>query len=506
MPAARPYPTLRRCLLLWLIGGGTFAKSLHDRLGDPDIWFHVRAGEYLLQYGCVPRTGIFSYSAADRPWIAHEWLASLLFALIHRLGGPLGLLLWRSLMLALVFAAIYFIARQRGGAFYPAFFVAALAMAGTLEFWGERAYLWTYLLFLLWNHLLWRGRHECLSCPGERRLRFLWPLPLTMLLWVNLHGAFPLGFLSMAAYWIGDWIEERLRLRAGAANPSGHRRFRQALLAAALPSLLAVPLNPNGFAIVGFVSDLLRTPAITVWIEEWRQPDFHNLLLFIPFALWLACLAAALTRRKTDMPEVILAAATLSLALGSVRHIPLCYLAAGPLIACTLPRPEEWRLRFPALAARLSGPPRPESPLANWAAALFLIAFTALLSPKGTSFADCTRPDAYPVAAADFIERRGIGPPILNQDDWGGYLIWRFGGRLPVFHDTRAEIYGDDLGMEYIRTANLLPGWRQVFRKYRFQAVLWEPEARLPQALTQSPDWYVAYSDPVAVVLLPRQP
>jgi len=498
--------TLRHCFLLWLIGGGVFVKSLHDRLGDVDIWFHIKTGEYILLHGAVPHHGIFSYTAADRPWVVHQWLAAVIFHLVFKAGGCLGLLLLRSVLLAIIFGFLFWISWVRSRSFYLSLYVTVLGIFGTLEFWGERGYLWMYLCFLMYLYALWACRRACLASPRPKPFRFLWPLPLLMLFWVNTHGAYPLGFALMAAYGIGDWLEERFRPGQPASPfPEGHCHFRRALLAIAIPTALAVPLNPNGLQITRFVFQLLQTSTITDWIQEWQPTDFHDLVLYLPFAILLASFLLAFRRKTFGWPELLICAAMFHLALSAIRHIPLLYFAVCPMIAEAFPTREEWMRKFPALSRSFSASSQSESALLNWTALLLFVVLLFILAPKGTGFRDCARPDAYPIAAADYIERHRIPAPILNDDGWGGYLMWRFGETRPVFHDTRAELYGEDLGMEFIRTRFLMPGWKRIFEKYPIKAVLWKPKDPLVEALAYLPGWEKVYSDKVAVIYLRRE-
>src|SRR5258708_298511 len=75
-----------------------------DVLGDPDVWWHLRAGRVILDTRAVPRTELFSYTAVGHPWTAHEWLSEVLFALLSAAGGILlvalvmGAVAWSGLM------------------------------------------------------------------------------------------------------------------------------------------------------------------------------------------------------------------------------------------------------------------------------------------------------------------------------------------------------------------------------------------------------------------------
>src|SRR5919197_4765573 len=39
---------------------------------DPDIWWHLRVGQWVVEHGTVPQTDPFSQ--AGRPWVAYSWL------------------------------------------------------------------------------------------------------------------------------------------------------------------------------------------------------------------------------------------------------------------------------------------------------------------------------------------------------------------------------------------------------------------------------------------------
>jgi hypothetical protein len=45
---------------------------------DPDVWWHIRTGSWILQHGCVPRFDTFSYMTNGRPWVDYTWLFDML--------------------------------------------------------------------------------------------------------------------------------------------------------------------------------------------------------------------------------------------------------------------------------------------------------------------------------------------------------------------------------------------------------------------------------------------
>ena len=40
---------------------------------DPDIWWHLSVGNWIVHNHAFPHNGIFSQTAANRPWMAYSW-------------------------------------------------------------------------------------------------------------------------------------------------------------------------------------------------------------------------------------------------------------------------------------------------------------------------------------------------------------------------------------------------------------------------------------------------
>ncbi|HEU4402107.1 MAG TPA: hypothetical protein VFT43_08375, partial [Candidatus Polarisedimenticolia bacterium] len=67
-----------RLLILLL----TVASSLTP-IRSYDYWWHLATGRLILERHAVPHADPFSFTAAGRPWIDHEWLFQVLAFLGH---------------------------------------------------------------------------------------------------------------------------------------------------------------------------------------------------------------------------------------------------------------------------------------------------------------------------------------------------------------------------------------------------------------------------------------
>jgi hypothetical protein len=70
---------------------GVVASPALRLLDDPDSYWHLAAGQWILAHGQVPLHDPFSHTMPGAPWTAHEWGAEVLFAVVYRLGGWPGL-------------------------------------------------------------------------------------------------------------------------------------------------------------------------------------------------------------------------------------------------------------------------------------------------------------------------------------------------------------------------------------------------------------------------------
>src|SRR5947208_16475894 len=98
---------------------------------------------------------------------------------------------------------------------------------------------------------------------------------------------------------------------------------------------------------------------------------------------------------------------------------------------------------------------------------------------------------AYPAAALDTLRQdSGI---LLNEYDWGGYLIFNLPER-PVFIDGRYVPYLGGVLADYRALVGLRPGWRDLLDKYKVSELLLRPDRPLAVALRED-GWRVRSSD-----------
>src|SRR4030067_118497 len=61
-------------------------------LGDPDTYWHIATGRWIIEHATVPAYDPFSHTMRGAPWTAHEWLAEVMLALAFQAFGWTGVI------------------------------------------------------------------------------------------------------------------------------------------------------------------------------------------------------------------------------------------------------------------------------------------------------------------------------------------------------------------------------------------------------------------------------
>ena len=365
------------------------------------------------------------------------------------------------------------------------FFTAAgivLLLGVTSMHWLARPHLFSWILALAFLS----------AAEAERRYnsRILWVLPALAALWANMHGSFLLGPAILFIYAIGEWIGQR---NAG--------RF----LTASLLSLVATFINPYGWRLHEHVFTYLQSDYLMDHIQEFGSFSFHSAgALYVEMFLAVAVLGTVALIKQRAFGPALLSLGMLHLSLYSARHLATAAVLLLPLSIAALTREADgWpRLKnFLQYSQRLRAIDQRVYGIVPIAIVLVLTVFgvNALAGNGRVGFDTQT----FPVHAADFLEKTNAATNngnVFATDQWGGYLIYRFDGRLKVFVDGRSDFYGRDLLETYGRVISVKPGWEKVLNQYEVRFVLVPPDSSLGSALQSRADWKCIYSDSVSSI------
>lgn len=496
------------------MSSGALAPRL---LGDASIGWHIRNGEQMLRTHSITRTDPFSVTMAGHTWYAWEWLYDAKIAAIHHWMGLNGVVFFNAVIIALTFALTLRLCLQRGADLPVAALLLALSLGVSMIHLFARPHVLSWLFTVIWFQLLDSSE----SGDGAESRRRLWYLPALMLLWVNVHGGFVLGFALLGLYLLSAAVryyrcprgEERRRLA---------QRLRT-LGTVTVVSLAASLINPYGYELHLHIYRYLTSRWLMNHIDEFLSPNFHGVAQQCFVAILLITIAAlAVARSKPSLSRVfVLLLATYS-GLYAARSLPVSSLLLTLIVAPLWTQGLTEARDNPNLSLRL------RAFLSRWRAftgrvGQVELGFRGHVWPVAAVFLGlmvCAHqgklgstqwinahfdPEHLPVQAAEAIVQRGLREPILAPDSWGGYLIYRLYPQYKVFVDDRHDFYGEDFLRDYLKTIRLTPEWDKFLNEKHVNWALLPTGSSLANMLEETAQWNVVYRDGTAVLLERKQ-
>ncbi len=501
---------------VWLIAvlALTFAAANGFPVDQTDYWWTVKLGQGLWASGHLPSADPLAFTSTRLPYVEQQWLAQLVLAGVYQVGGLGATLLLRAGLLVATMALVFAACRRAGGSAAAAALATAIALVVALPGAATRPQLLAIPLFALF-----------LLGTGEPLPRWsVAALPLAMVVWVNLHGSFPLGLVLVGMALAGrGWmrlaatgaLRDSKALVRGLLRDGPLRRLALLLLLCCLAALA----NPYGLGLVPWLADflILHTGGqdAAVIATEWARTSLAERAGAYYFAS-LAIAVVALVRAGPPRPASGLRLLTFGLlALSAVRNTLWWGLVQAPALAWALsagPRAKE-----PAAdrGRAVGEEPSSRSAPAPGAATLNLLLIAACLGAAALSLRplhadllggeEMLADPSQPRAAADYLASLHRPGRLFNYLDWGGYLAYRLAPRGQIFVDGRFGIYPATVYRDYFTISEAEPGWEQRLAAYGVDALVLDRQAQRPliRGLATSADWLPVYCDARAVVYWP---
>jgi hypothetical protein len=172
-----------------------------DRL-DYDFWWQMALGKYYLtHHTLVMDHSIFSWTPTDPTWIYNTCLGSIAIYLFYNFMGGFGLWIFQWFIFLVIFLSFYLflrLIRQRLD-ITGVTIIAAIGITCSLSCGYYKPELFSTLLFC-WTLFIF------FFVKVTRRKFLFYLYPLIFAFWVNLHGAFILGFIFLAIISTGELL------------------------------------------------------------------------------------------------------------------------------------------------------------------------------------------------------------------------------------------------------------------------------------------------------------
>lgn len=458
--------------ILWICVMLLTAAYLCGQIVDPDLWWHITIGRWIIANQQVPQVDYWNMFAVGQPWRAYSWSAEVVFALVDKYGGYHGLLLLK-LFLALLFAStlMFCFGIIANSWFFGGFLGVFTALAAHNHFTlRPQTISWVLLACLI-------SVADSIDKKGLNRGRSL-VLLLIMFIWANTNLTSGLGIITVFFWLIG-------------------------------PGKVFVTARAVGYMSLG----TLLTPYhgaewLTFFSKTGHPFKYANIAEFQAATImqystgFLVIIIALLLVWLHRYPKVVSSAKLfigfffVMVSLAVVKFLPLaCIVLAGLLarlwneqlsLQSDGDRLVEGFCRLKQSLTKVSG-----NGLSFCLLAVAVVVFKpAWEAPVNKS--------VVPVDALDFIIENNLPHPILNDFGRGGYLMYRFStaeGHLqyPVAIDGRTNVTPPVVMEKFEAAFSGRNNWREFVDLVKPATIIWRIDSPLSTILAETGQWQVVY-------------
>lgn len=464
-----------------------------------DFWWHMAIGRDILSNGAIPLTDIYSYTQPGELYPSYQqfWLMDIFLYLVYQLGGLILTILVQTMIVGSAYGLVLWLAFRRSQSWRSA--ALALLFAAALGFgnWNVRPQAITYLLALLILVAI-----EILRSGGRRGWLVL--IPVVMVLWVNSHGSFPIGFAFIGIWWLEEvWAQILLR-----RLPDLRSSKISLATAAGLLAIIGALFNPRGLNIVSYLSTMTSNSVVQTFITEWMPPTFDTLegSVFL-FAFLGIVVLMAVSPRRAGVGQVLYFLVFGYLSLKYIRGVIWFGLVMSPFVA------EQIAAILHHFGVKSPPPPSTTARQINAGFAAILGLLLMITLPMFKPLLPFTEEKAglvgyeTPIEATRYMMEHRLPGRVFHGMAFGSYLIWAAQPDYPVFVDSRIELYPPQVWNEYVQIGNGEEGWDVKLSAYGVNTLMLEPknQAGLIRSAESSGEWLRVYSHPAVVILVRRQ-
>lgn len=491
-------------LLIFLIAVALSIKSFRE----PDLWWQIRTGEWILEHHQIPKQDIFSYTFAGKEWINVKWGSEVLFAIVTKLSGPESVFIIQAIVSCLLVFFLIKIAKTKSNLSLSIALILSLVAIEYRIIGRPEMFSHLFVVVFLFFHL--RHRND----PSNK---IFWLISL-QILWTNLHEAYGTGIVITGIFFVGAWLEYFLSKKKIAFSVN---EFPKAISILLPLQILSLVVNPNGIklitqplAILGqvyenkFTMELydFRSPSYWVWNVYW---EIGVLVIgALGVFLYFKTLKTKSNRFKLFVEQfglgyLIALVAFFYLAATAYRNIVFIVFVFFPLLVFGI----DYLLNKISLVKK--------HPLVFYivSSLLSILLYLSVVSNKYYEWTDSRDRFGLEVlstlnasGAADFVLQNKIHGKCFSDYLTSSYLLWRLQPDFKTFIDLRdLDVFPSDFFGTFFSATAIPDSFERLDTQYHFDyVILYRPNNPIHNYLYNESNYKLAFADPVAMVYVKK--
>lgn len=482
------------------------------QLREPDFWWMLRTGEWILENGKVPDKDVFSYTFEGVSWINVKWGFEVLLAILAKGGVALTLLLQSLVNVLLVWVIYRTVKLTTKNQFnLPVFVFTGLVLLFGTEFRMNGrpemiSHLFTavFLLYFL----------QYLKAPSGR----IYLLALFQVIWANMHEAYGTGMVMMLAF-------------TGAtafAHVIGRKTLNKQdwirLVLVTIMVIIAPAIHPYGVKMIWHPYEIFTQVGENKFTTElagidsplyWEKEAYLYLictgivLLYLFIGVRKAKDILLVPLEKSSVGYLVLLALFFYLGLTAYRNIPFFLIVAMPFLYEAFAQLQSWLVRRVKWLGTVQ-----KIHIGEWKVLLLVTAFyVAIVSDFYYEKIDNGR-DAYglkvnpyfhPIGATDAIPQDKRDKHNFSDFLVSNYPLWKLQPVFKTYIDLRdLDIFTAEFTTRLGALALEPDSMRAELHRYDIQYALLTRAnfSNLHNFFYHEPGWRLHYVDAVAAVFL----
>ena len=460
--------------ITFLFGFIFFYFMVPPLLSDPDVFWHLSAGDLIRELHEIPYKDVWSYTlgANDYRWYNISWLYDIKVSFVNSFFGHTGVLYF-SIGLAVISLCLVAGSCLLRKVSIESVMIATVLVAMVLYLQAlARPHLVSFILIPLFYIIMQKARENH---------RLLYILPILMVFWVNTHGSIIAGFSILGAFGLEAFINKKYK-------------FLKYIILVTLLCSVALLLNPYGFGI--FLSiERTMTSVLMPYIIEWQPVRFFS-QIGITLYILVFILASNIRDKKIPIADKVLTFGWLILGLYSVRLFTVFAIISAPYMAQSLNSFKHNKSKTFAKFSTDREKSLPVFVICLTAVGLFMVIMSHMPSHNDRIVSPLNITEEI-----KFLETNYPNARVLNYYDYGSEITYRTKGRVKIYFDSRAETsYPKSVVQDYLDIITGSTNLDKIANKYGFNLIIAPVHDTLSNVAKSSQGWRIIKETDKAII------
>ncbi len=487
-------------------------------LREPDLWWQIRTGEWILEHHEIPKHDVFSFTYEGAKWVNVKWGFEVVAALITKISGPECVFILQAIISCLIVFFLIKAAKKLQTTNYElrtesitlptAILFSLIAMEYRII---GRPEMFSHLFTVVFLFLLLRNQKT-------ESNKIFWLIPL-QIVWANFHEAFGIGIVLTGIFVAGSWIEYLLSKKKIAFAQKQLPKKISILLLAQIASVI---INPNGIALLTQPLNILGQVyenKYTTELLDFTHPEYWQWNVYLVIGtlvigtlgnwVYFRSVKTKSNRFKIFIEQyglgyLLALVAFTYLALTAYRNVVFLVLVFFPLIVFGIDSFIA-KIKFFTTFTKQ----------ASIVLCLLLFVFYSLIISNKYYELTYSR-DRFglevlstfnPVGAAEFVKQNNLKGKCFSDYLTSSYLLWKLQPDFKTFIDLRdLDVFPSEFFSTFAAAVTFPDEFEKLDSIHHFSyAVIYRPQfSSLHNYLFNQSRFKLAFADAVAAVYIPK--